>query len=127
MVMAFYENFTASLKQKWLEYFQKNRAWLILQMEVKSVKTPDSGRRPGSSLILGVINALEPKLANLMVPFYKLNPDEDALVEVLGLNFDPDKELLSEESEAAEQSSVKESSGVVSGLLPDSTEKTTDY
>jgi len=123
MVMAFYENFTASLKQKWLEYFQKNRAWLILQMEIKSVKTPDNGRRPGSSLILGVINALEPKLANLMVPFYKLNPDEDALVEVLGLNFDPDKELLSEESEAA----VKESSGVVSGLLPDSTEKTTDY
>ena len=124
--MAFYENFTASLKQKWLEYFQKNRAWLILQMEIKSVKTPDSGRRPGSSLILGVINALEPKLANLMVPFYKLNPDEDALVEVLGLNFDPDKELLSEESEGA-QSSVKESSGVVSGLLPDSKEKTTDY
>jgi len=126
MVMAFYENFTASLKQKWLEYFQKNRAWLVLQMEVKSVKTPDSGRRPGSSLSLGVINALEPKLANLMVPFYKLNPDEDALVEVLGLNFDPDKELISEESEGA-QSSVKESSGVVSGLLPDSTEKTTDY
>lgn len=124
--MAFYENFTASLKQKWLEYFQKNRAWLILQMEIKSVKTPDSGRRPGSSLILGVINALEPKLANLMVPFYKLNPDEDALVEVLGLNFDPDKELLSEESEAA-HNSVKESSGVVSGLLPDSKEKTSDY
>jgi len=126
MVMAFYENFTASLKQKWLEYFQKNRAWLILQMEIKSVKTPDSGRRPGSSLILGVINALEPKLANLMVPFYKLNPDEDALVDVLGLNFDPDKELLSEESEGA-QSSVKESSGVVSGLLPDRQDKTTDY
>ncbi|MBC6480691.1 MAG: DUF5331 domain-containing protein [Hormoscilla sp. GM7CHS1pb] len=124
--MAFYENFTASLKQKWLEYFQKNRAWLILQMEIKSVKTPDSGRRPGSSLILGVINALEPKLANLMVPFYKLNPDEDALVDVLGLNFDPDKELLSEESEGA-QSSVKESSGVVSGLLPDRQDKTTDY
>ena len=120
--MGFYENFTASLKQKWLEYFQKNRAWLILQMEIKSVKTPDNGRRPGSSLILGVINALEPKLANLMVPFYKLNPDEDALVEVLGLHFDPDKELLSEESEAA-RSSVKESSGVVSGLLPDRTEK----
>lgn len=124
--MGFYENFTASLKQKWLEYFQKNRAWLILQMEIKSVKTPDNGRRPGSSLILGVINALEPKLANLMVPFYKLNPDEDALVEVLGLNFDPDKELLSEESEAA-RSSVKESSGVVSGLLPDSKQKTGDY
>jgi hypothetical protein len=42
---------------------------------------------------LGVVNALEPKLSNLMVPFYQLNSDEDALVEVLGLNFDPEMAL----------------------------------
>jgi len=29
----------------------------------------------------------------LMVPFYQLNSDEDALVEVLGLNFDPEMAL----------------------------------
>lgn len=57
------------------------------------VRTPDGGRRPSSFLILGVINALEPKLSNLMVPFYQLNSDEDALVEVLGLNFDPEMAL----------------------------------
>ena len=28
-----------------------------------------------------------------MVPFYQLNADEDALVEVLGLNFDPEMVL----------------------------------
>ncbi|HEY9877426.1 MAG TPA: DUF5331 domain-containing protein [Leptolyngbyaceae cyanobacterium] len=91
--MAFFENFTSVIRQKWLDYVQANRGWLILQMKQTSVRTPDGGRRPSSFLILGVINALEPKLSNLMVPFYRLNSDEDALVEVLGLNFDPEMAL----------------------------------
>ncbi|MEM7796611.1 MAG: DUF5331 domain-containing protein [Cyanobacteria bacterium P01_C01_bin.118] len=91
--MAFFENFTTSIRDKWLNYVQDNRAWLELQMNNVSVRTPDGGRRPSSLLILGVINAIEPKLSNLMVPFYKLNSDEDALVEVLGLNFDPEMAL----------------------------------
>lgn len=88
--MAFFENFTQVIRQKWLDYVQANRGWLTLQMQQTSVRTPDGGRRPSSFLILGVVNALEPKLSNLMVPFYQLNSDEDALVEVLGLNFDPE-------------------------------------
>ncbi|MGH8000249.1 MAG: DUF5331 domain-containing protein, partial [Brasilonema sp.] len=88
--MAFFDSFTESLRQKWLQFFQVNRDWISLQMEVESVYTPDGGRRPPSYLILGVINALEPKLAQLMLPFSKLNPDADTLVEVLELNFDPD-------------------------------------
>ncbi|MBW4635349.1 MAG: DUF5331 domain-containing protein [Iphinoe sp. HA4291-MV1] len=88
--MAFFDSFTESLKQKWLQFFQVNRDWISLHMEVESVYTPDGGRRPSSYLILGVINALEPKLAQLMLPFSKLNPDADTLVEVLELNFDPD-------------------------------------
>lgn len=88
--MAFFESFTESIRQKWLEYYQANREWLVLQMDGRSVRTPDGGRRPASSLILGVANAMEGKLGNLMVPFFKLNADEDSIVEVLGLNFDPD-------------------------------------
>jgi hypothetical protein len=91
--MAFFENFTSVIRQKWLDYVQANRLWLELQMRQTSVRTPDGGRRPSSFLILGVVNALEPKLSNLMVPFYQLNSDEDALVEVLGLNFDPEMAL----------------------------------
>jgi hypothetical protein len=91
--MAFFENFTQVIRQKWLDYVQSNRAWLTLQMQQTSVRTPDGGRRPSSFLVLGVVNALEPKLSNLMVPFYQLNSDEDALVEVLGLNFDPEMVL----------------------------------
>lgn len=88
--MAFFDSFTDSLKQKWLQFFQLNRDWIALHMEVECVSTPDGGRRPSSYLILGVVNALEPKLAQLMLPFSKLNPDADTLVEVLELNFDPD-------------------------------------
>jgi hypothetical protein len=88
--MAFFDSFTDSIKQKWLQFFQANREWITLQMTVESVYTPDGGKRPSSYLILGVINALEPKLAQLMFPFAKLNPDADALIEVLDLHFDPD-------------------------------------
>lgn len=88
--MAFFNDFTISLKQKWLQFFQVNRSWIVRHMEVESVYTPDGGRRPPSYLILGVVNALEPQLADLMLPFSKLNPDADALIDVLELNFDPD-------------------------------------
>jgi DNA-binding transcriptional MerR regulator len=88
--MAFFDDFTISLKQKWLQFFQVNRSWIVRHMEVESVYTPDGGRRPPSYLILGVVNALEPQLADLMLPFSKLNPDVDALIDVLELNFDPD-------------------------------------
>ncbi len=91
--MAFFENFTTSIREKWLNYVSDNRPWMEIQMNNTSVRTPDGGRRPSSLLILGVINALEPKLSNLMVLFYQLNSDEDALVEVLGLNFDPEMAL----------------------------------
>jgi hypothetical protein len=89
-IMAFFDSFTDSIKQKWLQFFQINRDWITLQMAVESVYTPDGGKRPSSYLILGVVNALEPKLAQLMFPFAKLNPDADTLIDVLGLHFDPD-------------------------------------
>ncbi|MFK8186388.1 MAG: DUF5331 domain-containing protein [Phormidesmis sp.] len=91
--MAFFENFTSVIRDKWLDYFRANRTWLEVQMSTTSVRTPEGGRRPSSFLILGVVNALEPKLSNLMVPFYQLNSDEDALIDVLGLNFDPESVL----------------------------------
>jgi Family of unknown function (DUF5331) len=90
---AFFEGFTNSLRQKWLQFFQSNRDWIVLHMQVESVYTPDGGKRPPSYLILGVLNALEPKLSQLMQPFSKLNPDADTLVEVLDLHFDPDMAL----------------------------------
>lgn len=97
--MTFFDNFTAALKQKWIEYFQANKSWIAMQMKQDSVATPDGGHRPSSYLILGAINAIEPKLGNLMVPFCKLNSDADLLVEVLGLHFDPDLEFNKSDSD----------------------------
>jgi Family of unknown function (DUF5331) len=91
--MAFFNSFTDSIKHKWLQFFQVNRDWITLHMQAESVYTPDGGKRPSSYLILGVVNALEPKLAQLMLPFSKLNPDADTLIEVLDLHFDPDMVL----------------------------------
>ncbi|WP_009633450.1 DUF5331 domain-containing protein [Synechocystis sp. PCC 7509] len=85
--MAFFGSLKNSLKQRWLQYFQSNRFWISLH---SGVATPDGGKRPPSYLILGAINALEPQLAELMLPFSKLNPNVDTLIDVLGLNFDPD-------------------------------------
>ncbi len=96
--MAFFGSLKNSLKQKWLHYFQSNRFWISLHSG--AVATPDGGKRPASYLILGVINALEPQLAELMLPFSKLNPNVDTLIEVLGLNFDPDL-MLGKDSQSA--------------------------
>lgn len=89
--MAFFIDLTNSLKQKWLQYFQVNRVWIAREMELEYVATPDGGRRPSSYLILGVVSVLEPQLVQLLEPFTRLNPDLNALIDVLELNFDPDR------------------------------------
>ena len=120
--MAFFDDFTASLKKRWLEYFQQNHSWMTLQMDVDSVKTPDGGRRPPSYLILGVLNAIEPKLAQLMFPFSKLNSDPDALIQVLDLDFDPDI-LLGNRSPGKVETTPSPSSSAPAVLLEDEEEE----
>ena len=119
--MAFFYSFTDSLRQKWLQFFQVNRDWITLHMQVESVYTPDGGKRPPSYLILGVVNALEPKLAQLMLPFAKLNPDADTLIEVLDLHFDPDMALGNRVMPKAEAEEDMESEGVMQGKPDDET------
>ena len=114
--MAFFDSFTDSIKQKWLQFSQANREWITLQMTVESVYTPDGGKRPSSYLILGVINALEPKLAQLMFPFAKLNPDADILIEVLDLHFDPDIALGNRLSPTVEPEMYSRLSAVVADM-----------
>ena len=105
--MAFFDSFTSALKEKWLQYYQANREWLNLHMQVAAVKTPDGGRRPPSYFIIGSLNGIEPKLAQLMLPFSRLNPDPDTLIEVIGLNFDPDIALgLDPETDLPSQGSA---------------------
>ncbi|MBU7585390.1 MAG: DUF5331 domain-containing protein [Nostoc sp. TH1S01] len=115
--MAFFNSFTDSIRQKWLQFFQANRDWITLHMEVESVYTPDGGKRPPSYLILGVVNALEPKLAQLMMPFSRLNADADTLIEVLELHFDPDIALGNRSSHPPVEPETNQDDSTV--VLPD--------
>lgn len=89
--MTFFTDLTTSMQQKWVQYFQENRSWIARHMEVEHIATPDGGRRPSSYLILGVVSTLEPQLLQLLMPFARLNPDVNALIDVLELNFDPER------------------------------------
>ena len=135
--MVFFKELSTSLKQKWLEYYKKNRPWLILHMtEQNTVQTPDGGRRPVSYLILGILNALEPELEALMFPFSKLKADADSLVEVLGLNFDPDIAIGEKPGSSLDKSTPmninqigeddQEPPGGNSPLMPDTIEDSND-
>ncbi|PSF37545.1 hypothetical protein C7H19_10290 [Aphanothece hegewaldii CCALA 016] len=99
-----------SLKDKWLEFYETNRSWLKILMEEGGYYTSLDNKEtcPDSMLILGVVSALEPSLKETLVPFCKLNTDEDALVEALGLNFDPEKELTKWKAEKEKSQSDTE-------------------
>jgi hypothetical protein len=106
--MSSFEEIKATLPSKWLQYYSTNRDWIKTLMDSKGWwhKISDNqGRRPAADVILGAITALEPKLGIWMNPFCQLNADGNKLVEVLGLNFDPEKELekLAQEKLEAEK------------------------
>jgi Family of unknown function (DUF5331) len=119
--MSFFEKFKETLKPKWLDYYQINRSWIKTLMDARNgwVSTPDKGTRPSADLILGAITALEPRLAELMLPFCELNSNAEKLVELMGLHFDPRIEL---EKRAAEAATSQEAS-----ILPLLTDEDTEY
>lgn len=79
-----------SLKDRWLDYYEENRAWITrLSIWVSC----DGQRRPSSSFILGALSTLEPRLIDLLPLIVDLSSHPDRIVVALGLNFDPDQEL----------------------------------
>lgn len=79
-----------SLKDRWLDYYQENRAWITrLSIWVSC----DGQRRPSSSFILGALSTLEPRLIDLLPLIVDLSSHPDRIVVALGLNFDPEQEL----------------------------------
>lgn len=68
--MSFFEQIKPSIKTKWLDYFENNQDWLnILMDRGESVATPDGGRRPQGSVILGAISAKEPASPKVFICF----------------------------------------------------------
>ncbi len=99
-----FEELKQTLPAKWLNYYQTNKDWIKALTSSRNWwhKTPDGGKRPPADIIIGAVTALEPKLALWLTPFCQLNNDGNRLIEVLGLNFDPEKALqkLAEEAQS---------------------------
>lgn len=100
--MSFFEQIKPSIKSKWLDYYENNHEWFTLLMNGgEYVDTPDGGRRPQGSVIIGAVSSMEPRLAEILYHFFLVSANHDTVVDVLGLNFDPTKELKGLQSSPA--------------------------
>lgn len=94
-----FDEIKESLKEKWLEYYEANSAWLkIAATKNGSYRTnreidKEEFTRPSGILMLGVLTTLEPQLSSFMCSAVELNTDPELIIKSLGLDFDPDKEL----------------------------------
>ncbi|MFW6296061.1 MAG: DUF5331 domain-containing protein [Halothece sp.] len=111
------ENLKATLKDKWLDYYEANYDWLEKLRLHNTYDLEDGNTRPSTELILGVITSIEPKLKKFMPFLTILTSDEDKILEALGLNFEPDNALKERENERAKSSES----------LSDNTDPDTDY
>jgi hypothetical protein len=100
--VSFFEQIKPSLKTKWLDYYENNHEWMQLLMDGgEFVETPDGGRRPQGSVVIGAVSSMEPRLAEILYHFFLVHANYDTVVDVVGLNFDPTKELSSLQSSGA--------------------------
>ena len=88
------EQFKAELKDKLLDYYEANSAWLK-QMNGYGQSINNSW------FILGVITAFEPKseLKELLQYFLMVDKSSDSVIRALDLNFDLEKELEKRKTE----------------------------
>jgi hypothetical protein len=116
-----------SLRLKWVNYYYKNRSWLV---KVRVWGTYDGLRRPSSSFILATLSILEPQLEQLLPFLVELNNDPDEIVSALGLNFNPEEHLylisldVTEESERVSNTFLQEN--LFDGKSLNSSEATTE-
>jgi hypothetical protein len=115
------EQFKAELKEKWLNYYETNRSWLERYMkinkgwydvvqkyskeELQSLEVRDNYQpyRPECYFILGVVSVLEPSLKGLFAFMEYSTGNSEQLVKALGLDFDPEIELIKRSQQATNQ------------------------
>jgi hypothetical protein len=116
-----FETIKATLKDKWLDYYEANQSWIAIVIEFDNL--PQNRTRPHMSFILGVISALEPKLNEYFYYFSLVTNDEPAILKALGLDFDPQLELekRAEERKLAQEATLVQNNNVI-GLLSEDLE-----
>jgi hypothetical protein len=85
--MSNFEAIKATLKDKWLDYYQENQSWIL------KMGGWQFNRRPNSSFILGVISVLYPKIIQHLVLMVEIDKKGNSIVTELGLDFDPRDEI----------------------------------
>jgi hypothetical protein len=95
-----FEEFKAGLKEKWLEYYDKNCYW-IDNVALTWYETEFEGYIPDATFILAVVSSLEPQLQEFLPVLSDLNSDTSSLVIALGLNFNPKLEIKKRTEERA--------------------------
>ncbi len=91
----FIEKNKAIIRKSWLEYYKENATFLDQLTEncFKRVGTPDGGYRVKAELILGFLAGKHRNFTKLLYTLYVGNNNLEKIIETLGLNFDPRKEL----------------------------------
>ncbi len=96
--MTFFEALKPTLKEKWLNYYEANRTWLNLILKFQG---GENYRIAKACLILGCISAIEPRLREFLPAFCELNSNPEALIQVLGLDFNSESELKKRQENTA--------------------------
>lgn len=90
MTFKAFEEVKATLKDRWLDYYEVNQEWID---SVVNSQQGDNTKLARSFLILGSITVIEPRLQEYLPLFHQLNNNPDDLVKVMGLDFNPSSEL----------------------------------
>jgi Family of unknown function (DUF5331) len=118
------KDFTANLKEQWLDYCQSNPSIISAFKKAKfGIKSADGGFRPYGLFILGVICGLSPETSDFISVLFKLTSEADNIVRALGLDFDPEIELEKRAEELAKIQEVE----VVPLLSKSNINPDTDY
>lgn len=91
----FIEKNKAIIRKSWLEYYQENATLFdrITENWFMRIATPDGGYRVKAEWILGFLAGKHHNFSKLLYTLYIADDNLEKIVETLGLNFDPRKEL----------------------------------
>ena len=93
--MSEFEKLKATLNDKWLDYYEVNRSWII---RILPKHTNGYNQCIDSEtlayVVLGVITAIEPKVKEFLELFSELNQDPRSILQVLEIDYlDLDRKL----------------------------------
>lgn len=93
--LEFIEKNKEIIKKSWLEHYEQNSTLYdqITENWFLRVATPDGGYRVKAEWILGFLSGKYKSFSKILYTLYLANNNLEEIINILGLNFDPRKEL----------------------------------